>query len=158
MQNLRELKTFLTDYQESFYRLAYTYVHNHDAALDVVQNAAVQALTHAGAQREPAHLKTWFYRILVNEALGYIRKNKRCLPVEALPEESVEDGDTAERLDVYRAVSRLEPKLRTVVVLRFYEDMPLRDISRVTGVKLSTVKTRLYKALSVLKLAMSKEE
>lgn len=149
---MQELDEYIEQHQESFYRLAYTVVHDRDAALDVVQNAVVQALTHVDTLREPAYLKTWFYRILVNEGLGYLRKNRRILPAEVLPEDiAVDDPDVAGRMDVYRAVSRLNPKLRTVVVLRFYEDMPLADIARVTGANLSTVKSRLYKALALLR-------
>ena len=124
----------------------------------MVQNAVVQALTHVHTLREPAYMRTLFYRILVNEGLGYLRKNKRCLPVEELPEDfASEEGDIAERLDMYRAVSALPPKLRTVVVLRFYEDMPLSDIARVTSTNLNTVKSRLYKALAELRRDMAGE-
>lgn len=154
----KELENYLEQHQESFYRLAYTVVHDRDAALDVVQNAAVQALTHADTLRDPAVVKTWFYRILVNEGLGYLRKNKRYLPVEVMPDDIVvQDPDVARRLDVYRAVSRLSPRLRTVVVLRFYEDMTLPDIARVTGTNLSTVKSRLYKALALLRTEIGED-
>ena len=50
-----------------------------------------------------------------------------------------------------------DPKLRTVVVLRFYEDMPLGDIARVTSTNLNTVKSRLYKALAELRRDMAGE-
>lgn len=149
---MRELEEYIEAHQDSFYRLAFSYVKDPDAALDVVQNAVVQALANAHTLRERTYMKTWFYRILVNESLGYLRKNRRYLPMEPLEEDFVfEDGDVGERLDVYRAVGRLNPKLRTVVVLRYFEDMPLAEIARVTGANLSTVKSRLYKALALLK-------
>jgi RNA polymerase sigma factor, sigma-70 family len=152
---VRELEEYIEAHQDSFYRLAFSYVKDPDAALDVVQNAVVQALTNAHTLRERAYMKTWFYRILVNESLGYLRKNRRYLPMEPREEGfAFEDGDVGERLDVYRAVGRLNPKLRTVVVLRYFEDMPLAEIARVTGANLSTVKSRLYKALAVLKADM----
>ena len=67
------------------------------------------------------------------------------------PEDLVEDEDIGQKLDVYRAVSRLDPKLRTVVMLRFYEDMKLEEIARITGTNLNTVKSRLYTALGRLR-------
>ena len=85
---MQELEEYIEAHQDSFYRVAFTYVKDRDAALDVVQNAVVQALTHIHTLREPAYMRTWFYRILVNEGLGYLRKNKHCLPVE---EESMSD-------------------------------------------------------------------
>lgn len=71
--------------------------------------------------------------------------------MEETPEEAVYQEDVGERLDLCRAVDRLEPKLRTVVMLRFYEDMKLEDIARITGANVNTVKSRLYKALEKLK-------
>ena len=75
---MQELEEYIEAHQDSFYRVAFTYVKDRDAALDVVQNAVVQALTHIHTLREPAYMRTWFYRILVNEGLGYLRKNKHC--------------------------------------------------------------------------------
>ncbi len=148
---MEELERYITDNQESFYRLAYSYVKDRDAALDVVQNAVLKALTHWGSLREPAYLKTWFYRILVNEGLSYLRKNRRLIPTDVFWDEQAPEEDIPGRIDVYEAVERLNPKLRTVVVLRFFEDMPLQEIAAVTGLNLSTVKTRLYHALKLLK-------
>lgn len=153
----KQLETYILESQDSFYRLAFSYVRDADAAMDVVQNAIVQALTHLHTLREPAYIRTWFYRILVNEGLQYIRQNKRLFPCDELPEEIMAEEDVAGRLDLYRAVFRLKPKLRTVIVLRFYEDMALKDIARVTRTNLSTVKSRLYKALAELKLLYDEE-
>lgn len=157
MQNLTpQLEEYILQHQSQFYRLAFTYVKDPDAAMDVVQNAIVQALTHVHSLREPAYMQTWFYRILINEGLGYLRKHKRLLPMETPPEAFLFTGgdpgdDIARRLDVYRAVERLKPKLRTVVVLRFYEDMQLNEIAQITSTNINTVKSRLYKALEILR-------
>lgn len=77
--------------------------------------------------------------------------------VEETPEDAVFPEDMGERLDLYRAVEGLEPKLRTIVMLRFYEDMKLEDIARVTGTNVNTVKSRLYKALDRLRVELGCE-
>ena len=153
---MHALEEYIQANQASFYRLAYTYVKDRDAALDVVQNAVVQALTHAHTLKQPQYMKTWFYRILVNEGLGYLRKNKKYLPVAETPVDcaSTEDAHT-NTLELYYAISQLKPKLRTVIVLRFYEDMPLQEIAKITQTNLSTVKSRLYKALRELKTQLT---
>lgn len=145
------LAEYVKSNQERFYRLAYSYVHDRDAALDVVQDTIVHAFTHIHSLREPAYMQTWFYRILVNECLRDLRRRKRVCPLDDCPETGREDPDRAQALDLYRAVAALDPKLRTVVVLRFYEDMKLADIADITGATLSTVKNRLYKALALLR-------
>ena len=72
-----EIIGYLLTNQEKFYRLAFSYVHNPDAALDVVQNAIVKALEHYNSIRNIKYIKTWFYRVLVNECLTALQKGKR---------------------------------------------------------------------------------
>ena len=151
---MEELEQYIIENQEHFYRLAYSYVKDRDAALDVVQNAVLKALTHWKSLRNPAYLKTWFYRILINEGLNYIRKNRRIVPDTGLREQPAPEEDIPGKLDVYAAVERLSPKLRTIVVLRFFEDMSLQEIAEATELNLNTVKTRLYHALKILKKDM----
>lgn len=139
--------------QEDFYRLAYSYVKNKDSALDIVQEAIVKALKSVNSLRKPENIKAWFYRILINESMNYFRKNKSICFVENF--EGLEipsmEVDRAEILDLYHSIDRLDPKTKTVIILRFFEDMSLKEISDVTGDNLNTVKTRLYRALEKLK-------
>ena len=72
-----ELEIFLREHQNEFYRLAYSYVKNADEALDVVQEAAIKAFVHRSSLRNPQNMKAWFYRILVNESLTWLRRNRR---------------------------------------------------------------------------------
>ena len=151
--NIRQqLNAYIVSHQEDFYRLAFSYVKNRDAVLDVVQESIVRALSKSDSLRQPEYLKTWFYRILLNESMNHYRRNKRLVPLE----DSVADGpapagDPAERLDLYAAIDRLDPKEQAIIRLRFFEDMKLEEISRITGVNLNTVKSRLYKSLRKLR-------
>lgn len=76
-----ELITFITENQEKLYRFAVSQMKDRDAALDTLQNAIVKALENYTAIRKPEYMKTWFYRILLNECHGYMRKNSRKLPL-----------------------------------------------------------------------------
>lgn len=146
--------------QEKSYRLAYSYVRNQDSALDVVQNAVCRALEKCWELKNPEAIRTWYYRIVVNEALMYLRKNKRetvTEPAEMKEETYLEEGyeragGNAE--DVYAQVCQLPEDMKTVVLLRFYEELSLKEIADVTHTNLNTVKTRLYGALKKLKMSM----
>ena len=154
----QQLSDYIVAHQEEFYRLAYSYVKNRDAALDVVQESIVKALAKSDTLRRPEYLKTWFYRILLNESMNHHRRAKRLVPLEdTLLETPVPARDPGERLDLYDAIERLDWKEQTVVRLRFFEDMKLEEIARATGANLNTVKSRLYKALKKLK-SMTGEE
>ena len=138
--------------QTDFYRLAVSYVKNRDAALDVVQEAIVKALSKVDTVREPAYLKTWFYRILINEAMNHFRRNRNLVSLEeVMVDRAVESGDPGERLDLYDAIDRLSFQEQTVIKLRYFEDMKLEEIAQATGANLNTVKYRLYKAIRKLK-------
>lgn len=79
-----QLTEYITGNQNKFYRLAYSYLNNKEAALDAVQNAVCKALKNYPSLRNPDYLKTWFYRVLVNECLAYRKKYRRGLPLEEL--------------------------------------------------------------------------
>lgn len=147
-----QLISYITENQEHFYRVAYSYVTNREAALDIVQNAIVKALENYTSIRQPEYAKSWFYRILINECHGYMRKHKKELAYEpealaALREEAVEENHD---LEMYHQVLSLPEKFKIVIVLRFYEELSLKEIAKVTGCGISTVKYRLYKGLKKL--------
>ena len=129
-----------------------SYVKNRDAALDVVQEAIVKALSKVDTVREPAYLKTWFYRILINEAMNHFRRNRNLVSLEeVMADRAAEPRDPGERLDLYDAIDRLSFPEQTVIKLRYFEDMKLEEIAQATGANLNTVKSRLYKAIRKLK-------
>lgn len=155
---VQQIGDYVSENQERFYRLAFSYVREQQAALDIVQNAIVKALEHSEQLRQTEYMKTWFYRILVNESLNYIKKAQREEPRE--PEQMARLAETEapeESEEIHEMVLGLPEEMKTVVMLRFYEDMKLEDIARVTGENLSKVKYRLYTGLEKLRKAMGKE-
>ena len=89
-QNLYDsVAAYIIENQNRFYRLAYSYVGDREAALDVVQNAILKGLEKCDTLRNQDAVKTWFYRIVVNEALQILRARKR--------EELSADGEVFEQ-------------------------------------------------------------
>lgn len=164
MKNLAEKETLLIEYikenQEKFYRLAFQYMKNQPDTLDVIQDTIVRALEKVATLKNPDYIRTWFYRILVNECISHLRMAKRITYTDQLLEPADSADQSPDRdavLDLYEAIDNLDPKLKTIVMLRFYEDMKLEEISKVTGTNLSTVKARLYKALRLLRVDLQSE-
>ncbi len=157
---LEEILTeYVTENKEKFYRIAFQYVKNEDQALDIVQDAIIKALTNLHKLKKEEYIKTWFYRILINECLQAIKKNKKenTFNIDEY-NLSTKDDNIAEVIDLYTAIDKLNPKLRTVIVLRFFESMSLEEISKITKVNISTTKSRLYKAIKELKILIRKEK
>ncbi|MFQ7684473.1 MAG: sigma-70 family RNA polymerase sigma factor [Lawsonibacter sp.] len=123
MNSAQELALFVENNQERFYRIAYTYVKSREDALDVIHDAIVKALQSYHTLRRPEYAKTWFYRILINECNSFLRKNRCLLSWEdGLAQQASEnlfDIYKDEYIDLYAAVKKLSPDMKTVVVLRF---------------------------------------
>ena len=151
---------YILENQDRFYRVAYSYTRHQEDALDVVQSAVCKALeAHESIKNEDA-IKTWFYRILINECLTVIKKRKRFLLTDdVLEREEVyyekgyeQDGGMEKELD------SLELDVQGIIKLRFFEEMSLKEISRITGLNLNTVKTKLYRGIKQLKENMREAE
>ncbi len=153
------LADYITGNQDKFYRLAFTYVHQKEAALDIVQNAVVKALQSYESIRNISFIKTWFYRILVNESLSYLRKAQREYPMDlsSILETAYSGSDGTEKLEVFQIVNHLPEPGRTIIFLHYYEGFTIKEISQIKEMKLSTVKYHLYASLEKLK-EMIKEE
>lgn len=140
---------------ERFYRLAYSYVQNREDALDVVQESACKAIRDCDRLKDPSKLPSWLCRIVVNTALDTLRKRKLEFPSDSLPDRLHED--TYEETDLGAAIRALDDKSRTVIFLRYFEDMKFDDIAAVVDENINTVKARLYRSLRRLKVTMDPE-
>ena len=160
MSHIREstLTAYLVEDQARFYRLAYSYLHNREEALDAVQTAVCKALEKQDGLKDAGAMRTWFYRILVNVCTDTLRQRKRVtlVPPEALDAGSYEDP-LPEDGSLARRVDALPPEIAAIVKLRFYEELSLQEISAVVDCSLSTVKTRLYTGLKKLRIALETE-
>ena len=144
----------VADYQK-LYRLAYSYVHNEQDALDIVQESAYKAVKYSDSLKEPKYVGTWIYRIVINESIRFLRKRT----IQEVAMEDLEGGveDRYTDFDLHQALEQLDPLDKTVVVLRFFEGMQLNQIAQTLDENLNTIKSRLYRSLKKLKLSLAEE-
>ena len=145
----------LAGYQK-YYRMAYSYVRNEADAMDVVQEASYKAIYHCEKLKKPEYVDTWIGRIVINAAKELLRKNNRY--EQELDDEDAADDPAFADLDLREALEHLEEKDRRIIELRFFEDMELGAIAEILDENLSTIKSRLYRALRKLKIELSDEE
>ena len=154
-KNTADTERILTDNYEKYYRLAYSYMRNEDDALDVVQESAYRAIRDCGKVKNKDYLSTWIYRIVVNTALDLLRKKKKETLTEELPEIQVEDQ--YQETELRTILNQLDHKSKTIIILRYFEDLKLEDIADILGDNLNTVKARLYRSLKKLRLNLEAE-
>lgn len=150
---------YILENQDRFYRIAYSYMRHQEDALDVVQSAVCKALESYESIKNTEAVRTWFYRILINECLAVIKKRKRvvlsddALAQEVYYEKSYESDD-----DIEKELDRLDLDVQGIIKLRFFEELSLKEISCIMGMNLNTVKTKLYRGLKQLKENMQEAD
>lgn len=151
---------YIVENQNKFYRLAFSYARNQEDALDIVQNAICKALDHYETLNNQGAVKTWFYRILVNESIQFIKKRNRELLSgdDSLKEEPYYEKGYEGEGDLYDQINCLNEDVQKIIKLRFYEEMSLQEISDITQLNLNTVKAKLYRGLKLLKQTIQEVE
>jgi RNA polymerase sigma-70 factor (ECF subfamily) len=144
---------------DASYRLASVVLGDATEAEDATHDAVVRAWGSFGSLRDPGSFDAWFQRIVVNVCRDRMRRRRvrRSVPLDTrlpgLPAAPDATTMTPERDALARALERLTPDHRMVVVLRFYADLPIEAIAQRLGEPSGTVRSRLHHALRALRAA-----
>jgi RNA polymerase sigma-70 factor, ECF subfamily len=153
--NSKAFQKLIEAEKEKLNRMAYLYLKNESDAIDIVHETLYKAYISIEKLKEPDYFSTWLMRILINTALDFNKKNKWIIPVEELErygnDENTERLHVEERLDLVDAIARLEEKYKTVIILRYYNDLPIKEIAKILNCPEGTVKTNLHRAIQQLR-------
>ena len=153
-------------WERPIYALAYRTIGREEDARDVCQETFLRAFRALPGFRGQAKFSSWLYRIALNLCRDWMRRERRAAIVQptddvdlielaaaAEPSESIEDLVARKDLTrmVERAMARLPEDQRTAIVLKEYHGLTFQEIADLLGCPLSTVKTRLYQGLTVLR-------
>ena len=138
------------------YRLANGMLHDHHAAEDVVQDAAIKAWKKIAHLREGSEMRPWFLGIVANECRSAMRTRWWSVIRTVLPEGQQAAGDDAvlEGIELRRALKRMPEAKRLVLVLHWYLDLPLEEIAEVLGMSVHAAESRLGRATQELRRRM----
>jgi RNA polymerase sigma-70 factor (ECF subfamily) len=145
---------------------AYLIAGNSGLAEDIVQEAFVQCFTSIGTLKNVETFDVWFYKILVRAGWRISKKYKGTVNIAEINNEialadfnAIEELNSCEnRLVIYEALSKLSLPLRTVVVLHYFNDISIKDISKMLGCFEGTVKSRLHNAKKQLREVLNKDD
>jgi len=144
-------------YQDKVYSIACGFVGPGDDALDVTQDVFVKAYAELARFRGQSSFYTWLYRIAVNTGIDRVRRTRRerratvddevghaLVPELDDPARILETKELAQA--VQRAMGRLSPKLRTVMMLHDAQGLSMHEVAQILGCRPATVRTRLFRA------------
>jgi RNA polymerase sigma-70 factor (ECF subfamily) len=159
--------TLIRRWERPIYALAYRVIGHEDEARDVCQETFLRAFRGLRGFKGQAKFSSWLYRITLNLCRDWIRRQRRTPVVpapdgidlveiadrQAAPVDLVEDLLARRDLNrsVVKAMHALSEEQRTAVILKEYHGLTFQEIADLLGCPLSTVKTRLYQGLTVLR-------
>ena len=134
-----------------------------ELAQDAVQETLIRAWRSLPGLRDPESFDHWLHSLVVRACIDLIRKRKRRVievEVEPIHDPLIHDDTRriADRDQLDRALARLEPESRAVVVLHFYLDLPLPPVAAMLEIPIGTAKSRLHRSLGTLRSTMAIDE
>jgi RNA polymerase sigma-70 factor (sigma-E family) len=145
-----EFREFVSSRSPALLRTAYLLTGDHGHAEDLVQIALTRAHRHWGRVRAAANPEAYVRKILVNERRSWWRQlRNREIVLERMPQRVVVDEQSAvaERDAIWRAVLAMPPRVRAVLVLRYWEDLSVQETASILGCSVGTVKSQAFRGL-----------
>jgi RNA polymerase sigma-70 factor (ECF subfamily) len=163
--------TVMRGNNQRLYRLARGVLRDEAEAEEVVQESYLRAFTHLDGFKGESSLATWLARIVVNEALGRLRRRRPTVDIDdvaetlaaAPPSPLTRDEPSPEqamarqeiRRAIERAVDALPSSFRAVFIMRAIEQMSIAETAACLGIPAETVKTRFHRANKLLRQSLS---
>ena len=141
--------------KKRLYRTALLYLGSESMALDAVDEAVYKGFCAYKKLRQEEFFDTWMTRILINVCNTELRRRKKEIAVEELPETAAEEFDA---LPLKDAVAKLPKDLRAVVVLRYFTGLTVAETAEALNIPQGTVASRQRRALELLKLELTEKE
>ncbi|PKP27609.1 MAG: RNA polymerase subunit sigma [Bacteroidetes bacterium HGW-Bacteroidetes-19] len=155
------MRKYNTDIYNSVRRIVYS----HDDADDIVQNVLIKVWKYLGSFRGDSSLKTWITRICVNESLTFIDKKKKLLQLDdetyvervltSIPDDTHFSSDQILQI-IQKGIQLLPEKQRVVFTLRYYDEMPYEEMSKVLNTSVGALKTSYHFAVKKIEEFLAK--
>jgi len=159
--NMQSYDTLMTRYQESVYMIAYNFGKTKENALDISQDVFLKVYKKLNTFKENSTFKTWVSKVAYNESVNWSKKNKKFLHQDDIseshyelntshsPEEEILVNENKALL--LRCLFELNTKYRLAVVLRYFENMPIKEIAASMQCSEGVVKNMLFRSIQKLK-------
>ena len=149
---MRDEKEFFCEcirqHEKSMYALAFSILKNENDAADIMQEAILKAYCNMDNLRDKKKFKSWILSIVHNTAIEFLRKQRETVDIEDQWDISAPEPP----------IDKLKPPYRTVVVLFYYDNLPVQKISDITSTPAVTVRQQLFRARKMLAKLLNKED
>ena len=150
--NFNAYSILVHNLKDEGYKLAYIILKNEHDSMDAYLQAVEKGLKNISNLKEAQYFKTWFLKIVINEAKNILSKNSRLIffdDIEQRIESKYEDKES--KLDLEICLQRVDSQTREMIKLKYYMGYKLEEIAKILDVPIGTVKGKMYSALKDMK-------
>lgn len=149
----------IQEYKDYLYRTAMLSVKNQEIALDMVSECILSGFRSVHSLKNPAYFKTWITRVLRNTIADYYRSERYSENLDDM-QIAADDGmvSSEEKLDLYQAIDLLSEKYKTVIILKYFNELKISEIAYVMDIPEGSVKAYLNRAKSDLRHLLMEED
>lgn len=146
--------------ENAMYALAFSILKNEDDTADAISESILKAYCSIGQLKNQHAFKPWMLKIVHHTCVEMLRKRPATLDIDEQYDLADDNSskDLSTKLVLNAAVKRLSQPYQTVVILYYYENMPVSDIAKVTGASVIAVKKQLSRAREMLRTSLNKED
>ena len=144
--NVDEIGNLLMGNMKSMYRVAFSILKTEEEISDAISNTTVIVFEKMHTLKNAEFFKTWLIRILINECNKIHRQNKKIIYLENYNQTDLVYNDKYDDFGVRQAIKKLDEDLKTMVILYYFEDFNIKEISEIQKLPEGTVKSRLSRA------------
>lgn len=157
--DIRAIEELIHMHKVKLYKTARTFLSCEDDINEAIQSTLILLYQNITKLKNDKYFTTWLMRILINECKKIyndkFKNNQKTISIEDYQEENIEEKDDYDFVN--RALDTLDEKFRTIAVLYYYDEMSVKDISKILGISTGTVKSRLSRTREKLKIILEKE-
>ncbi len=172
MPDVQDFERIVADNESKIFNTIYSFVGDYEDALDLTQETFICAYRSIGKFRHESSVSTWLYRIAINLCKRHYKREKKSVLTYSLDDPETErqveyrasEDESAmevleaaeEQLIIQREISALAKKHRSVIILKYLQDLSYEEMADILGCSIGTVKSRLSRAKEKLKQRLEK--
>lgn len=155
---VNEIGTIILENMQTLYRVAFSILRTEDEINDAISNTTVIVFEKIHTLKNEEYFKTWLTRILINECYKIYNQNKKIIYLENYDQQKLTYNDTYVDDDIKNVIKNLDKDLKQIVILYYFEDFSVKEISKIIKIPEGTVKSRLSRARKELEKALLAED
>jgi RNA polymerase sigma-70 factor, ECF subfamily len=146
--DVNKYRLLVEKHQRAVFNLCYQMLNNFEDAEELTQDVFVRAYEHLGGFRFKYRFFSWIYRIAINRTLAHIKQQSRLTSIEDIRHKmaATDEADNDRSTHLKMAIDLLKENYKTVIILKYYEQLSYKEMSVILEIPEKTIRSRLYDA------------